>query len=292
MISKNENTDQLLSSLNSEDFQDRFNRSPFRISHNLSTHPLFLLESLIDLSKELPDDLVEYNSGDIPVTQDPNSTPKNGLSIQETISRIRNNKSWLVLKNVENHPSYQQLLHQCLEEMEDYCKLSTSGMTHKQGFIFISSPGSMTPFHIDPENNFLLQIQGSKEVWMFDREDRHVIQEKQIEDFFSGAHRNLEFKESYRERGEKFMLEPGQGLHFPVAAPHYVQNGPDVSVSFSITFQTKQSSERQTLHRFNKTLRRFGLTPSEVNSNPWRDQSKLTFLRVLKRVKSLGGKES
>jgi cytochrome P450 len=32
------------------------------------------------------------------------------------------------------------------------------GMCQREGFIFISSPGAVTPFHLDPEHNFLLQI--------------------------------------------------------------------------------------------------------------------------------------
>lgn len=278
-------SDQHLNGLDEQVFSDKFNRTPFKIGHHLSSNTLFSLESLVELSQSLPNDRVEYNAGDLPVTQDPNRTPQNGLSVLETIERIENCKSWMVLKNVEQNPRYKQLLEECLNEVSPYAELASKGMTHKQGFIFISSPGSVTPFHIDPENNFLLQIRGTKKVWMFGQNDRHVLSEQQIEDFFAGAHRNLEFKEEFRSRGQSFDLNPGEGLHFPVVAPHYVENGPQVSISFSITFQTEDSSDRQSLHRFNRTLRKLGMRPSNVGSNPDSDTRKLAILKMMRTAK-------
>lgn len=277
----------LLSNLDPDTFRENFNRKPFKIQHNLTDNPLFSLESLVELSQELPADRVEYNAGDLPLTQDPNQTPQNGLSVAETIQRIENCKSWLVLKNVENSPRYRDLLNRCLTEIEPLAALASQGMSHKQGFIFVSSPGSVTPFHIDPENNFLLQIRGSKTVWMFGQNDRVVVSESRIEDFFSGAHRNMDFKPEFRARGQDFQLTPGEGLHFPVVAPHYVENGPEVSVSFSITFQTQDSEDRQSLHRFNRSLRKLGLKPTEVGQAPARDARKLRVLRYIRAAKRL-----
>lgn len=277
----------LLNNLDGDTFEAKFNRTPFKIGHNLTGHDLFSLDSLIALSQDLPSDRVEYNAGDLPVTQDPNRTPQNGLSIAETIERIENCNSWMVLKNVENHPEYKELLETCLAEVRPFAELASRGMTHKQGFVFISSPGSMTPFHIDPENNFLLQISGTKVVWMFNQNDREVVSERQIEEFFASSHRNMEFKETYRSRGSKFDLVPGEGLHFPVVAPHYVQNGPEVSISFSITFQTEDSADRQSLHRLNRQLRKLKMTPSDVGQNPSGDSRKLAFLRAMRKLKGM-----
>ena len=33
----------------------------------------------------------------------------------------------------------------------------------REAFIFISSPNTVTPYHMDPEYNFLLQIRGTKD---------------------------------------------------------------------------------------------------------------------------------
>ena len=281
----------LLAKLDQATFDAKFNRRPFTIGHDLSDHPLFSLPRLIELSQRLPERKVEYNSGELPVSQDPHSTPRNGLSIADTIRRIEECRSWMVLKNVELDQEYGDLLNSCLAEVRQFSDHVSPGMKHQAGFIFISSPGSVTPYHIDPENNFLLQIRGQKFVYMFPQHDREILTEENLEAFFTGAHRNLPFEEWYNARSEKFELNPGDGLHFPVAAPHWVQNGPEVSISFSITFQTKDSADRKSLHRLNKQLRKFGLRPSNVGASPWRDRAKLAVVNGIRAAKAAVGKD-
>jgi hypothetical protein len=280
----------LLRGLDQAVFTDHFNRRPFMIGHHLVDHPLFALPRLIELSQKLPERKVEYNSGNLPVSQDPKRTPRNGLSIADTIERIEQCNSWLVLKNVELDEEYGDLLGSCLAEVRQLSDSVSPGMKHRAGFIFISSPGSVTPYHIDPENNFLLQIRGQKTVHMFPQNDREILSEENLEAFFTGAHRNLPFEEWYNTRSERFELIPGDGLHFPVAAPHWVQNGPEVSISFSITFQTKDSADRKSLHRLNKQLRRWGLKPTNVGRSPLRDRLKLGFVGGIRSAKRLVGK--
>lgn len=270
-----------------QEFSECFNRHAFTIEHHLTDHPLLDLNRLVELAASLPASSVEYNAGDLPVTQDPNSTPKNGLSIVETVRRIEECRSWMVLKNVEQQAEYRELLHACLDQVGEITETVAPGMCQQQGFIFISSPNSVTPFHIDPENNFLLQIRGKKRVQMFNREDRQVITEKQIEGFFTGSHRNIPYLESFADRGQWYDLSPGDGLHFPIAAPHWVKNGDAVSISLSITFQTHDSRDRQSLHRLNKKLRGVGLTPSPVGKNRLVDASKLAIVNAGRLVSSL-----
>jgi hypothetical protein len=281
----------LLSNLDQTTFDERFNRQPFTIGHHLCDHELFELPRLIELSQSLPDSRVEYNSGKLPISQDPKATPRNGLSVSDTIARIEECNSWMVLKNVELDPSYAELLDECLAEIQPFSNRISRGMARRQGFIFISSSGSVTPYHIDPENNFLLQVRGTKTVHMFPQNDREILSEQNLEAFFSGtAHRNLPFENWYNERSERFELEPGDGLHFPVAAPHWVQNGPEVSISFSITFQTQDSTDRQSLHRLNRQLRKFGLRPKNVGESPARDRLKLALVSGIRGVKKLFSK--
>jgi hypothetical protein len=274
-----------LKPLSTDEFRSKFNRQAFTIEHNLREHSLLNLSKLIDLASALPEPSVEYNAGNLPITQDPNQTPRNGLSIIETIRRIEECQSWMVLKNIEQVPEYKELLHRCLAQVKEVTESIAPGMSHEQGFIFISSPNSVTPFHIDPENNFLLQIRGNKRVQMFDRFDRDVISEEQVEGFFTGAHRNIPYLDSFADRGHWFDLEPGDGLHFPVAAPHWVKNGDAVSISLSITFQTNSSRDTQSVHRLNKRLRDFGMVPKTVGTNRLVDNLKLAIVRCGRRHK-------
>ncbi|QDV25634.1 cupin-like domain-containing protein [Aureliella helgolandensis] len=290
-VAKTVQPDAYLKSLDAREFTAKFNRQPFTIGHQLVDHPLFDLQRLVELSQFLPPNSVEYNSGDLPVTQDPDLTPRNGLAIDETIRRIEECQSWMVLKNVEQDPEFRDILYDCLDEIREIVEPIAPGMRVREGFIFVSSAGSVTPFHIDPENNFLLQIRGHKQVQLFDVEDRSVMSEEQLEKFFTGAHRNIPFLPEYEAKGHWFELQPGEGLHFPVAAPHWVKNGSQVSISFSITFQTDSSQRRQSLHRWNNGMRRMGIPPSPVGARPWSDEVKYAGIRGCRVAKRILGKK-
>jgi hypothetical protein len=271
-------------------FAADFNRRPFLIGHHLVGHPLFALPRLVELARRLPADRVEYNAGDLPVNLDPRFTPRTGLSVEETIRRIEECRSWMVLKNVERDPDYRVLLDACLDQLRPHTEPVAPGMTGREAFVFISSPGSVTPYHVDPENNFLLQIRGEKRVSVFDRHDRHVVSEPELEAFFGGANRNLVFRDAYQARATVFELSPGDALHVPVAAPHWVKNGPHVSISFSITFRTADSDRREILYRVNHRLRRWHLRPVPVGRWPAADRAKYLAFRALRRARRLVGR--
>jgi hypothetical protein len=276
--------------LDPAEFQAHFPHAPFLIHHRLAEHPLFALPELVALSKRLPEKHIEYNAGNLAVNTDPGKTPRNGLSIEETIRRIEGCNSWMVLKYVEQDPQYGDLLRRCLDEVRVYSEAKTPGMCQPEGFIFISSPGSVTPYHMDPEHNFLLQIRGLKTVHLFDPEDRTLLSEQELGRFYRGAHRNMVFKDEYQQKARTFHMSPADGVHFPVTAPHWVQNGPEVSVSFSITFRTRALEKRCAVYVFNEGLRRRGLTPTPFGRSPWRDALKYNLFRVWQRAKKLFGK--
>jgi hypothetical protein len=271
-------------------FRANFDRRPFLIGHHLSDHPLFALPQLIELSRRLPAEHVELNGGKLPVSCDPALTPGTGLSVEETIRRIEDCCSWMVLKYVEQDETYRDLLHRCLAEVAVHSEPLRPGMQLAQGFIFISSAGSVTPFHMDPEHNFLLQVRGSKTVHLFDGRDRTIVSETDLERFYGGSHRNMPFKEEWHARALAFDLVPGQGLHFPVTAPHHVRVGPDYSVSFSITFRTPDLERRANVHHVNAALRRRGWAPRPVGQSPWRDAWKHHAYRAWRRTCRLLGR--
>lgn len=272
-------------------FRTGFDRSPFRVQHRLADHPLFAMDQLLELSKRLPEKSVEYNAGNLPIGQDPGTTPRNGLSAQETIERIATCRSWLFMRNVEQDPTYEALLDSCLAEVRHLTEPLDPGMHEKEGFIIISSPGSVTPFHIDIEHNFLLQIRGSKYFYIWSRDDREVLREDDIEKFYRGAHRNIPYKDEFKKRGQCFELRPGDGLHSPVTCPHWVKNGDEVSVSFSVTFRTPRSHKRGHVYMMNSLLRQWGVRPNGYGHSAVRDGLKSLSWRVINRASSLfGGK--
>ena len=82
-----------------------------------------------------------------------------------------------------------------------------------------------------------------------------------------------------------FELNPGQGLHFPVEAPHWVQNGSELSISFSFTFRTDESERREVLYRMNHKLRKLGLSPAPVGKSKLVDGGKFALVRAARLLK-------
>lgn len=279
-------------SLNPIDFENHFAQTPFLIEHSLRDHPLFQLDRIVELTRTLPEECIEYNAGKLPISLDSELTPRNGLSPEETVRRIEECESWMVLKYVEKDPEYRELLNACLDQLRPYTESIASGMTQAQAFVFVTSPGSVTPYHIDPEHNFLLQIRGSKEVRMLDGGDKSILNDEDLEHFYSDRGRNLQLKPEHNDSGWEFDLQSGQGLHFPVTFPHWVKNGDAVSVSFSITFRTPDLDRRRALYQINGSLRQKGFFPWAVGKNRLRDSLLYSGFRAQRRLKSLLGKGS
>ena len=271
-------------------FNAAFPHQPFLMRHALVGHPLFSLESLVALSTRLPPAKVEYNAGILGINMHNQLTPQTGLSVQETIRRIQTCSSWMVLKNIEADPTYRALLDACLSDVAQLSNPITPGMRRHEGYIFISSPGSRTPYHMDGEHNFLLQLTGSKKVHMWNSADRSLLTEREIEAHYTGAHRNLHYQDSFAAKSQVFDLTPGLGLHFPVNAPHWVQNGPEVSVSFSVTFRTPAIDKRALLYATHARLRAWGLNPPPVGQSGGRDALLHNAVRGLRKLGSLAGR--
>ncbi|HKZ07424.1 MAG TPA: cupin domain-containing protein [Methylomirabilota bacterium] len=260
-------------------FRAHFPYRHFRIAHHLADHPLFTLDRLLRLARTQPRGTVEYYSGAAAVSQDPGSTPVTGLSLEETVRTIDRAGSWVVLKYVERDPEYRALLAECVEELRARSEAIEPGTHRLEAYIFISSPASVTPYHFDEEHNFLLQIRGSKLVHTWTLEQAGIDQ-LAVERIYGGGHRNQPFPDAIAALATTFRLAPGDGLHIPVHTPHWVKNGDDVSVSFSVTFRSRRIARDAAVHWLNGKLRRYGFSPRPPGASAVRDRAKYMGARL------------
>lgn len=259
---------------------------PLALSHDLRAHPLLELESLVELAAALPEDSVEYNPGALPVGIRPEDVPSPRLSIVDTIRSIEENGSWMVLKRIEQHPAYAALLDSILGEIEPLVREKTGGMLGKEGFIFISSPESVTPFHFDPEHNILLQIRGHKTMSVFPVTDEELVSPEAHERFHLGLqHRNLSWREDFAAKGTAITIHPGDAIYVPVKSPHWVQNGAEVSISLSVTWRSVWSYEEADARAMNHWLRRFGVAPASPKRYPGSNKPKSLAFRALRKAR-------
>ncbi|WP_242129711.1 cupin-like domain-containing protein [Sphingobium sp. Sx8-8] len=255
-----------------------------KLGHGLAGHELLTLEALAQLAERMPAASVEYNLGKLPLGVRPEDMPANGLTLGETIRTIETNGSWAVLKNVERDAAYGALLDRALGELAPLVEGKTGPMLHREAFLFLSSPGSVTPFHMDPEHNILLQIRGEKTMTVFPAGDEELVPAIRSEAFHAGGHRNLDWRDAFRERGTAVTLLPGDAIHVPVKAPHFVENGAEVSVSLSVTWRSERSVAEGELHGFNAILRRRRLPTGRISARPEAQGVKRLAYRIMRKL--------
>jgi hypothetical protein len=270
-------------------FRGHFAKKAHTVQHRLVGHPLFELPRLMELARKLPEKHVEYNSGNLPISVDWQQTPRTGLSVEESIRRIEDCCSWMFLKRIEQDPEYKELLDMVLDDIQTHSEGIDPGMYDRAAAIFISSPNAVTPYHMDQEHNYLCQIRGQKTIKVYP--GKQVLVEKELENHVSrkSYDRNLVLRPEHEALATTFELTPGHALYFPPFDPHYVQNSPAVSVSFSCGFFTPSSDRRWGIHRFNLGLRRLGITPTPYGQSPKGDALKSFGYRAVRRVKGVFG---
>jgi len=271
----------------SEDARIRFAAAypeePHVLRHGLRDHPLMTLDALAELAAKLPGHEIEYNRGDLPVGVDgkPGGT---GLSIQDTIRRIATSNSWAVLKHIEHVPEYRALLNSLLAELKPEIEARTGALLRPQGFVFISSPNAVTPYHFDPEHNILLQLAGSKVMTQFPAGDARYAPDAIHESYHAGGARELTWRDDLLAGGREFPLAPGEAVYVPVMAPHFVRNGPESSISLSITWRSDWSFAEADARGCNRLLRQLGLSPAAPHRWPARNRAKAFAYRAWRRI--------
>jgi hypothetical protein len=266
-------------------FAGGYPAAPLKLEHGLSGHPLLALDALAELAGALPPESIEYNPGALPIGIAPEDVPPPALSVVETIRSIGTAGSWVVLKRVEQHPAYAALLDEVLADLAGAIEPRTGDMLRREAFVFVSSPGAVTPFHFDPEHNVLFQIAGSKTVTIFPAGEPAIAGPQVDEEFHLGQrHRNLPWHDSLAALGEPYALAAGEALHIPVKAPHWVENGPEVSVSLSVTWRSEWSFAEADAHAFNRVLRRLGVEPRRPAPFPAQNRAKALSYRLIRRV--------
>jgi hypothetical protein len=268
-------------------FRLYFDRKPFYIRHNLGEHPLFALDQLAALSRRLPPEVVECNEGHSGAYGRPELTRQASLPCDQAILNVQQRPCWVLLRQVQRDPVYGPLMDELLAEIRPHSEPLRPGMCRPEGFIFVSSRQAVTPYHFDPEHNFLLQIRGRKTVHMWDPEDRFVLPEPAIDAFYCDAadNRNQPYDDRFLTTAWVLPLPAGQGVHFPLHAPHWVRTDSDVSISFSVTFRSRESNRRELLHLANGRLRKLGLRPPGVGRWALWDAGAHLGIRVAEKLR-------
>ena len=196
------------------------------------------------------------------------------IDSSELIREIETGQTWIILKHIEREPGYREIFENCIC---DILRLTGSEIVKSikwfEAILFITSPNRVTEYHIDRECSWLLQIHGDKDMHLFDRADKDVLPDEELERYWVVNNLCAVYKPQYESRAIVYHMRPGTGVHSPVNTPHWLQNGNNVSVSLNINFQLHESAW-ENLFKANYYLRRAGFTPSPPGKFPLADSIK------------------
>ena len=252
----------------------KFLKQAFTLKHHLVGNPLFTLPRLVALAKTMPRDHIEFNSGKVAVGVKPEDVPQIDMAPEEVIKSIETANAWMVIKRVEKDPDYKAVLDAFVQEANIAAGRSANDYSDVEGFIFVSSAKATTPFHLDAEENILIQLHGDKFVRTFDNADRKLISEAAME-ISPSKHRNQHYEDWYENRATLHTLKPGDAVHMPYMVPHWVSTGDSYSISMAMTWKTPEVKRLNKIRLMNGTLRHIGLPQKPPGVSPMRDAAKV-----------------
>lgn len=266
-----------------------YNKRPFAFSHRLASSPLFELPRLADLAERLfaiggKRDIYNAPAGEAP-GELLGKNGGRGLSPAEAVRTIESSASWVALKRVEQIPEYREIVESCVAQLAACVPaFDTRHVEKAEGFIFVSSPRAVTPYHIDPQWAFIAQTRGEKTYRIYDVNDRAVISEAEIEELCAGDFNAALYHPSKDARAESFVMRPGDGVMQPVYAPHTAAVGDSYSVSFSVALVSDVWSNLIPLRLANRRLRAAGFNPTRIGENIVLDAVKSLAFRAAARA--------
>ncbi len=272
-------------------------RSIHALRHTFHLHPLMELPALAGLAKRLiPTKQCRFVKPGL--TADAafqhEASDHAGRSIDEVFERLEEPASWLALYNVETDPEYRGFLDEVTHCVRGLVEPEQSGIRSVGGFIFISAPPSVTPFHIDRENNFWLQVRGRKIMNVWDAEDREAVAGVHVDNFIAyGGLDQVKLRDGVITRSREFDVGAGDGVYFPATSPHMTRSEPGwakpgdgISISIGVVCYTDQTRQDAYAHAGNLLLRKLGLSPQHPRQSALADAFKRPLGRGFLAVKS------
>ena len=254
-----------------------FPEQPAEFVHSLHQDARLTVEAVADLADRLPRQSVICDTAAQPLLVPQGGPPRGALPRPgDVIRKIEDANAWLTLLNIEADPAYAELMNKMLDELEPGMLSRQGKMRNRVGFIFVSSPNSVTPAHFDIEHSLLMQVRGSKTV-SFGRFENELARRHETERYWDGSHGRIE---SLPPELASYPLTPGRGVYIPPVAPNWVHNGPAMSLSVTLTYFTAATERENMIEAFNARLRSFHLTPRQPGQAAPVDVVKVAAMRA------------
>ncbi|MBV6658223.1 MAG: cupin-like domain-containing protein [Devosiaceae bacterium] len=238
-----------------------------QLDHTLHEHDLFEKDALIELIENYPRS--HYDLITMPKPGSPKAYWREGelggADGAEVVEAIERGQLWINLRNaMDVDDRYAKLLDAMFEEM----RANVPGFeTFKRTMgILISSPGAQVYYHCDVPGQALWQIRGEKNVYVYPNTEPFLT-EMAMEKIITGeTEEEIHYEQWYDDHAKVVRLKPGEMLHWPLNAPHRVENLGMLNVSVTTEHYTKAIAKQYAVRYANGILRqRMGLQKLSAN---------------------------
>ncbi len=258
-------------------FDDAFPGRSLEFIHDLNLDDRLTLASVADLADRLPRRSVIADTAAQPLLVPQGGPPRGALERPGDVIRdLHNANAWLTLLNVEQDPGMADLMNTHLDQLEAGMVAKQGKMRKRVGFVFVSSPNSVTPVHFDIEHSLLMQVSGRKTV-SIGRFESDAVRRHEIDRYWDGSHGRIE---TLPPEVAAYTLTPGRAVYIPPGTPHWVHNGPDISLSVTLTYFTAATVRENRIEDFNSHLRRRHMKPREPGRSTTVDTAKVCAIGV------------
>ncbi|MBL8330587.1 MAG: hypothetical protein JNJ71_17245 [Rubrivivax sp.] len=238
----------------------RWGREPQRLQHNWHRSALFDLDALAELIDRYP--IEHYALVATNVSGEPGGGPRRwregeiqGLKGHQVIEAIAAGGLWLNLRNVhEVDRRYAALMDGAYAELQR--ELPGFAPRDLRMGILISSPGARVHYHADLPGQALWQVRGRKRLHVYPPTAPYLPPEVLEDIALTGVEVNMPYRPEFDRDARVIDLAPGQMAHWPLNAPHRVDNEDCLNVSVTTEHWTEQIRRSQMINVANGVLRR------------------------------------
>lgn len=252
--------------------EDLFGRHPVMMGHSLASNFLFTREALAELIDFYVRNEREYTL----VQMGPQGSPRKtwqtgkiaGMKGRDVIDAIEQGRMWINLLHVnEVYEPHQRLLDAIYEEIAD-CFPEHPPTFKRISGVLISSPRAQVYYHFDTAGQNLWQIAGLKRVYLYPTTEPFITEKMLEHCMLYHDEVGVPYEPWYDHYAKVFTLTPGDMLHWQLNAPHRIENGDELSVSYTTEFFTRDIQRHVRGVSGNGLLRAAGLRPTRTPSGP------------------------
>lgn len=271
---------------------DPWRIQPFK--HTLTDHPLLQTEQLVELGKRCRGTKRWYAfSSNVTAGTDFDDAAALFPTSKSAVDSLRDigaAKAWVLLRHIQADPLYRDLVDAVINPIKPQIERKDPGLYYRAGWIFSASPNTATPFHIDRSHVLLMQVRGTKTVYVWDPDDTAVCSER-ARDCFHLRHdlSRTQWHDEFRQRAHVFELAPGTGVYMPLTSPHMVETSNEASTTISFTYNTVATRRNAKVHVMREMLYRLGMTPPDVGKNHVFDHAALAAASAIVVCHGPGG---